>query len=173
MTDVVTREALALRWKEMLSDRSLHDLPYRIELNPAGKVEMSPASNRHSRLQGALATQLGRGLIGGAVFTACSVLTRIGIRCPDVAWASPEFMSAYGEITPYLRAPEICVQIVSGADAQADVDEKTAAYLAAGADEVWLVTEDGRLRYIGAAGEKTRSDFPIAISLPPPAASPP
>jgi hypothetical protein len=31
----------------------------------------------------------------------------MGIRVPDVVWASDEFMAAYGEITPYMRAPEI------------------------------------------------------------------
>lgn len=168
MGNLATPEALVARWDEVLKDPALRDLPYKIELNSWGKVEMTPASNRHSRLQGLVLAQLSRQLIGGAVLPGCSVLTSIGIRCPDVAWASPEFMTAYGEITPYTRAPEICVEVLSPSDTEAESVEKTRAYLAAGAHEVWIVAEAGDIRYFGAAGEKPKSDFPVRISLPPP-----
>ncbi|HEX7052708.1 MAG TPA: Uma2 family endonuclease [Burkholderiales bacterium] len=141
---------------------------YRIEPGVWGKVEMTEASNRRGRLQGALAAQLGRQLIGGAVLMRCSIATAIGIRCPDVAWVSPEFLAAYGEITPYGRAPEICVEVVPASDTQAELQERIRAYLDAGAHEVWLVSEAGAMRYFGAAGEKPKSDFPVALKLPPP-----
>ncbi|HUG79778.1 MAG TPA: Uma2 family endonuclease, partial [Burkholderiales bacterium] len=121
MGNLATPEALVARWIELCKDPSLLDLPYKIELNAWGKIEMSPASNRHGRLQMALG----------------------GIRVPGVVWASAQFMEAYGEITPYLRAPEICVEIVSPSNVQAEIDEKIGAYLAAGATEVWLVSEEG------------------------------
>jgi Uma2 family endonuclease len=140
---------------------------YRIELKAWGKLEMSLASNRRSRLQAVLALELGRQL-QGMVLTKCSILTRIGVRIPDVAWASPEFMNAFGEITPYTRAPEICVEILSRSDVEAEIIEKTGAYLAAGADEVWLVSEDGTLRYVALSGELPKSRFPVTLSLPPP-----
>ena len=140
---------------------------YRIELKAWGKLEMSPAGNRRSRLQAVLALELGRQL-QGMVLTKCSILTRIGVRIPDVAWASPEFMKAFGEITPYTRAPEICVEILSRSDVEAEIIEKTGAYLAAGADEVWLVSEDGTLRYVALSGELPKSRFPVTLSLPPP-----
>jgi Uma2 family endonuclease len=148
-----------------LATAQAHD--YKIELNAWGKLEMAPASNRHARLQAVLALELGRQL-QGMVLTECSILTRIGVHVPEVAWASPEFMNAFGEITPYTRAPEICVEILSPSDAPAEIIEKTGAYLAAGADEVWLVSEDGTVRYVGAAGEIPKSRFPIRLSLPPP-----
>lgn len=167
MGNLTTPEALVGRWEEVLKDPSLRDLPYKIELNAWGKLEMSPASNRHGRLQAVLALELGRQL-QGMVLTECSVLTRIGVRVPDVAWASPEFMKAFGEITPYTRAPEICVEILSRSNVQAETIEKTGAYLAAGADEVWLVSEDGTLRYVALSGELAKSRFPVTLSLPPP-----
>ena len=168
MSEIAIRDMLVSRWQEVLADRTLQDLPYKIELNAWGKVEMTPASNRHSRLQGLVLAQLSRQLIGGAILPECSVLTSIGIRCPDAAWASPEFMARYGEITPYNRAPEICVEVLSPSNTPAECDEKTRAYLAAGAHEVWIVSELGTIRYFGAAGEKAKSDFPVNISLPPP-----
>jgi len=167
MGNLATPEALLARWEEVLSDPSLRDLPYKIELNSWGKVEMTPASNRHGRLQAALALELGRQL-QGMVLTECSILTRIGIRVPDVAWASPAFMQSFGEITPYTSAPEICVEVLSPSNVEAEVLEKTAAYLAAGAYEVWLVSEDGGVRFVGPGGEQPKSRFPVVLSLPAP-----
>jgi Uma2 family endonuclease len=113
MGNVTTREALALRWTEIINDRLLRDLPYKIELNAWGKIEMSPGSNRHGRLQGCVAVELTQQLPGGIMLTEASILTDIGVRVPDVAWGSAEFMTRYGESTPYPVAPEICVDIVS------------------------------------------------------------
>jgi Uma2 family endonuclease len=79
-------------------------------------------------------------------------------------------MEACGEIAPYMRAPEICVEIASPSNPPGEIEEKTAAYLAAGAVEVWNVAQDGSVRYFGAAGEKPHSDFPLTIALPPPIA---
>jgi Uma2 family endonuclease len=168
MTNLATPEALLARWEEALRDPSLQDLPYKIEVNAWGKLEMSPASNRHGRLQMEVGSELKRQMPGGLVISECSILTGIGIRVPDVVWASPDFMRDYGEITPYLRAPEICVEIISPSNVQAEIDEKMGAYFAAGAREVWLVSEAGSIRYFGLPGEKPRSDYPVQISLPPP-----
>jgi Uma2 family endonuclease len=168
MGSLATPEFLIARWTELCRDPSLEDLPYKIELNAWGKVEMSPASNRHGRLQAALAAEFHRQLASGAAITECSILTRIGIRVPDVVWASAAFMQAYGEITPYTRAPEICAEIVSPANVQAEIDEKIAAYLAAGAAEVWIVAQDGAIRCFTPSGEQPRSAFGVNAVLPRP-----
>jgi len=168
MGNLATPEALVLRWEEVLRDPTLQDLPYKIELNAWGKVEMSPASNRHGLLQAALVLELGRTMPGGRPITECSILTSIGIRVSDVVWASADFMSSYGEIAPYQRAPEICIQILSPSNVGAEIDEKTRAYLAAGALEVWLVTEAGSIRFLGPEGERPGSAFGISVSLPAP-----
>jgi Uma2 family endonuclease len=168
MGNLATPEALIARWDELCRDPSLQDLPYKIEINAWGKVEMSPASNRHGRLQMEIGSELKRQLPNGVAISECSILTRIGIRVPDVVWASADFMQAFGEITPYQHAPEICIEIISPSNVQAEIDEKIGAYLAAGAREVWLVSEEGRIRYFGSAGELSKSDFAVSITLPPP-----
>ena len=165
MADLAASQALTERWQEVLRDASLHDLPYKIELNAWGKVEMTPASNRRGRLAGALAGALGRQL-QGTVLIGCSILTRSGVRSPDVAWASPEFLRTYGEMTPYTQAPEICVEIISEATTRAEIAERLSSYLSAGANEVWLVSEDGSIRYAGAAGDQPGSRFPVVVALP-------
>ena len=44
-----------MQWQDVLADKSLRDLPYKIELNEYGHIEMSPTSYTHSYLQGTLA----------------------------------------------------------------------------------------------------------------------
>jgi len=173
MGNLATPEALLSRWEEVLHDPTLHDLPYKIELNSWGKVEMSPASFRHGRLQIALGAELTRQLPDGVAASECPILTRIGIRAPDVIWASARFMSQYGEISPLMRAPEICIEIISPSNVEAEIEEKKRAYLTAGAEEVWLVSEQGTIRYFDHAGEKAKSSFPVAVTLPPPMKSNP
>ena len=168
MGNVTTRETLALRWAEVLRDPVLQDLPYKIELNTWGKVEMSPASNRHGRLQALLGAELLRQLPEGMVVNESSVLTDIGVRVPDVIWASVTFVQAFGESTPYPKAPEICVEIVSPSNSDEEIREKTRAYLAAGATEVWIVVEAGTIQYFDRNGERAGSQFPVAVSLPGP-----
>ena len=168
MGNLATPEALIARWSELCRDPSLQDLPYKIELSASGKIEMSPASNRHGRLQAELAFRLREQLRAGCVISECSIFTSIGIRVADIAWASEKFMAAYGEITPYMRAPEICVEIASPSNPPGELEEKTGAYLAAGAREVWIVADDGTIRHFDASGELAASAFAIALTLPPP-----
>ncbi len=52
-------------WTEVCQDRSLQDLPFKIELNEWGQVVMSPASNRHGRNQMAIGLRLSA-LVAGA-----------------------------------------------------------------------------------------------------------
>jgi Uma2 family endonuclease len=168
MGNVPTPETLTVRWAEVVADSTLRDLPYKIELNAWGKIEMSPASNRHALLQARLASELARQLPAGEVFTECSVLTQIGVRVPDVAWASAQFLGLHGEVTPFPRAPEICVEIVSPSNSEDEIEAKTAAYLAAGAQDVWTVSEEGAVRYFDAQGERKASRYPVTVSLPAP-----
>jgi Uma2 family endonuclease len=172
MGNLASPEALIARWEEALRDPSLQDLPYKIEINAWGKVEMSPASNRHGRLQAFISAELGRQLPAGIVITECSILTRIGIRVPDVVWGSADFMKDFGEITPYMKAPEICVEIVSPSNVQAEIEDKKAAYFDVGAREAWIVNEQGSIRFFGRNGEKPASDIAAPITLPAPIEKP-
>jgi Uma2 family endonuclease len=168
MGNVPTPEALTVRWAEVVADRTLRDLPYKIELNTWGKIEISPASNRRGLLQARIASELTRKLPDGEVITDCSVFTQIGVRVPDVAWASAQFLDLHREVTPFPRAPEICVEVVSPSNSEDEIEAKTAAYLAAGAQEVWTVSEEGAVRYFDAQGEQKASRYPVTVSLPAP-----
>jgi Uma2 family endonuclease len=167
MGNIATPEFLIARWDELCRDPSLRDLPYKIELNAWGKVEMSPpAGVGHSRLQAEVAVQLMNQLRDGVALTECPVLTSIGVRVPDVAWASNQFREQYKALSPLPRAPEICVEVISPSNVEAEITEKTRAYLAAGAHEVWVVAQDGTVRFIDGSGEKPQSRFSVALNLP-------
>lgn len=168
MGNVSTREALSLRWAEIENDPALRDLPYKIELNRFGKIEMSPANNRHARLQGYFAGAFALQLPDGGVFTECPILTDIGVRVPEVAWASAAFLERHGDTTPFPEAPEICVEILSPSNSEEEMREKRAAYLAAGAKEVWFVAETGAVRFFDASGERA-TQFGVRLDPPPPA----
>ena len=158
-----------LTWQDVINDKSLHDLPYKIELNRYGKIEMSPASNKHVILQAALQRLIQARLPNGDAIQECSVQTSAGVKVPDVAWGSCRFFEKQADQTPFTVAPELCVEVVSPSNSTAEMEEKTALYLACGAEEVWLVDFDGSISIYGAEGNRPQSRlavFPARVELP-------
>ncbi len=151
-----------MEWAEVLADPCLKDLPYKIELDHYGRIVMSPASNRHGRIQGLLAHWLRQAMPDGVIVNACSIDTPAGVKVADVVWASPDFVRRHGDATPFPQGPELCIEIVSPSNRTAEMAEKVALYLGAGAREVWLVAEDGGTAIHGPEGPRTASVFPIA-----------
>jgi Uma2 family endonuclease len=161
-------ETLALRWAELCNDTSLHDLPFKIELNAYGTMEMSPASTRHARYQAAITHQLATQLPHGTVLTECAIATADeGVRLPDVAWASPDFVKRHGDATPLPQAPEICVEVLSPSNTEAEMEMKTRVYLEAGALEVWIVAVSGAIQVHNAQGLQAASRYPVTVTLKP------
>ena len=72
-----------------------------------------------------------------------------------MAWS--EFIDKYGYSTPYLQAPEICVEILSPSNSDEEMRIKTDLYLACGAQEVWLINAQGKLRFFSHSGELSSS----------------
>ena len=151
-----------MQWQEVLADKSLQDLPYKIELNEKGLIEMSPASFVHSLLQGRLTKILGNRL-GGEVFTELAVQTLKGVRVPDVAWGSQEYVHKHINEVYASSAPELCVEIISPSNTREEMQDKVALFLQAGAKEVWLVTEDGKVTYHNQQGQQRQSVFKINL----------
>ncbi len=138
MGNLTMPEALTMRWAEIVNDPALRDLPYKMEINAWGKAEITPANFWHGRLQGSISAQLAQQLPNGESLTEIPILTDIGIRVPDVAWGSAEYLRANQNASPAKRAPEICVEIISASNTDDEIEHKIRAYLAAGAHEVWI-----------------------------------
>lgn len=151
-----------MNWAEVLADRSLRDLPYKIELDRHGNIVMSPASNRHGRFQALIVGLLERQLRGEALIE-CSVDTPEGVKVADVAWCSPDFLARHGYTTPYPEAPEICIEVRSPSHFSEEMRMKIDLYLGQGAREVWMVFETGEVRFYGPEGERDRSQYPVEL----------
>jgi Uma2 family endonuclease len=151
-----------MQWQDVLADKSLHDLPYKIELNEFGHIEMSPASFTHSYLQGTLAFLL-RTQLSGKIFTELAIVTDKGVKVPDVAWSSDEYYQRHKDDIAATAAPEICIEIISPSNSQREMRAKIKLYLKAGAIEVWLVNEQGELRFFDTDGQQVASRFNVVI----------
>ncbi|MBA2494326.1 MAG: Uma2 family endonuclease [Acidobacteria bacterium] len=148
---------LAVKWQELMINPFFQDIPYKVELNKFGLILMSPASNRYGILQFKVGREIERKKKGGIIITECSILTNEGVRIAHVAWASDEFITEFGEITPYPKSPEICVEIKSTANSKAEMEEKTRLYLEKGALEVWIVDEYGKVNFFSHTGKIKKS----------------
>ncbi len=142
-----------MEWSEVINNPFLKDLPFKIELNKFGKILMSPASNSHRRKQMKIGNKLANHLPNGEVISECSIQTSEGVKVADVVWASNEFIQTYAYKTPYPKAPEICIEIVSPSNSKAEIAEKIELYLAKGAQEVWIAYDNGKINTFTHAGE--------------------
>ncbi len=160
-----------MTWDEVLADRCLQDLPYKIELNHWGQIVMSPARNRHGKFQGKIAQLLGSLKPDGVVVTECAIRTADNVKVPDVAWTSFARYDAATEPDELYTdtAPEICVEIVSPSNTREEQMHKGSLYLQAGAEEFWLCNELGDVRFFDAAGALESSrlcpKFPAKIEF--------
>ncbi|MDO9103997.1 MAG: Uma2 family endonuclease [Methylovulum sp.] len=141
-----------MQWSDVLNDKSLSNLPYKIELNEYGQIVMSPASNQHGFLQVEIAFFL-RGNKIGKVITECSIDTPKGVKVADVAWGTNDFFSKNGLATPYQSAPELCVEILSPSNSKQEITEKINLYLQQGAKEVWTCTHNGNVEIYNLSGK--------------------
>jgi Uma2 family endonuclease len=153
-------EALAAMYRGMCDDPRFANIPGKLELDTWGRIIMSPASNYHGKLQARLVERLLS--LGGQALVEVSVLTPAGLLVPDVAWASAEFMTSHGAETPFTRAPELCIEVASPSNSLKELNEKVAAYIAAGAAEAWIVyPQSKRVERHGPAGILAASAFEI------------
>ncbi|MFB6232483.1 MAG: Uma2 family endonuclease [Salinibacter sp.] len=147
-TTTTPAEEHQARWKEIVQDPSLRDLPYKVETNSRGQIVLSPHKNRHSLQQKAVQKKLDELLSGGEAFQEWAIATEEGTKQADVIWASSGRLQDMKETgDPTTLAPEVCVEIMSDTNDWAEMEEKRRLYREAGAAEVWVVGEDGEVHF--------------------------
>ena len=155
-------EELGARYRALCEDPCYANIPGKIELDVWGRMLMSPASSYHTALQAELATRLKA--LGGRAFVEAGMVTDAGILVPDASWASDDFMRLHGFETPYKRAHEICIEVVSPSNSRNEMRDKISAYLAAGAVEVWLVYPTSKpSEFFNRTGLSTASRYPVDL----------
>ena len=156
-------EELAARYRALCEDPLYANVPGKIVIDVWGRMVMSPPSNYHGALQFRLGMRMEA--LGGEVQVETSVVTPAGVFVTDVAWKSAEFMRAHAFETPYVQAPEICVEVTSPSNSVKELQEKRDAYLAAGAREVWIVySQSKRYQFYGKRGLMECSDYAVDLA---------
>jgi Uma2 family endonuclease len=160
----LSKKELLVRYRDLCTDRFYNSVPGKVEIDLWGRLVMTPPSFYHGRLQGRVIQAL-HSIPGGESMGETPIATAAGLFVADASWASDAFVHAHlGEVA-LERAPEICVEVVSPSNSRKEIEEKTAAYLAAGAQEVWLVyLKSRRYEIYGAEGQMQQSAFPADLS---------
>jgi len=156
-------DELAVRYRDLCEDPCYANVPGKIELDVWGRMVMSPASAYHGRVQARLCQKLA--LLGGETSVEAPIVTPLGLFVADLAWASVQFMSAHRAENPLTRAPELCIEVVSPSNSRKELREKIEAYLATGAEEVWIVyPQSKRCEFHGQQRLIERSRFPVDLA---------
>lgn len=160
------------RWDELLADRELAKIEGRVETDRFGHVIMSPPpAPNHGYYQFEIGRRLHALMRRGRVLSECPISTADGVRAADVAWVSLERVKEAGNRSCFPNAPEICVEVLSPGNTDAEIHEKMALYFDAGAAEVWLCEMSGRMKFFFSAdapampASKLCPDFPAQIQL--------
>jgi Uma2 family endonuclease len=100
----------------------------------------------------------------GKVLAETPVSTSDGVKAMDAAWFSPERARELESGPCLLRAPEICIEVLSPSNSQREMVEKRQLYFDAGAVEVWICDLDGTMTFAPKA-EKSRlvPNFPAKV----------
>lgn len=155
------------RWQELVKDPLLRELPYKVETNHRGQIVLSPHKNRHARRQKLIEKRLDTLLQSGEAFQEWAIATAGGTKQADVIWASERRLTKMEETgDPTTLAPEICVEVMSESNDWEEMEEKMGLYREAGAEEVWVLEQDGTVRFF-AEDELEHSelvpDFPRSV----------
>lgn len=153
------------RWQEIVADPALRELPYKVETNARGQLVLSPHKNQHSvdqkRIQDLLDEHAPAEGMSPPEF---AIATSAGVKAPDVVWMSQgrwELMQRTGD--PSTFAPEICIEVMSDSNDWEEMQQKRDLYLETGAEEVWIVDEEGQIWFYG---EEEMETSEIATEFP-------
>ena len=160
------------RWDELLDDPELARIEGRIETDRHGQIIMSPPPGvRHGRYGTRIAFLLGELLENGEPLIEIPISTADGVKAADVAWASTKTLRDLANRECFVKAPEICVEVLSPRNTKAEIIEKRRLYFNAGAREVWVCSRMGEMSFYGPksdtafASSKLCPKFPKKISL--------
>ncbi len=156
-----------MTWETVCADKSLQDLPYKIETNRHGNIIMSPASNKHSLLQARIARYIGNKMTSGDVLSECPIDTNSGVKVADIAWASDAYIDQFIDLITFPIAPQLCIEVVSPSNSETEMTLKRELYFSQGAEEVWMCDLEGNISFYLPTGETTLStlfpDFPKEV----------
>ena len=102
-----------MNWQELCDDKNLRDLPYKIELNKKGEIEMSPVSIKHLFYQKAIIQLLETFKPDGMTLFEFPLETSKGTKVPDVVWLTKDQAELVKNEFSASSAPMICIEVLS------------------------------------------------------------
>jgi Uma2 family endonuclease len=158
-----------MTWQEIVNNKDLANLPFKIETNEFGQVVMSPTKYIHGIYQVRLAKLIEQFLTNGITSTETAIATRKGVKVPDVAWSSYAFFNAHRDELELSEAPELCAEIISPSNTVKEISSKRKLFFERGALEVWTCDLNGNMYFYDVDGElevsKLAPEFPKSIEI--------
>ncbi len=146
-----------MTWVELCDNPKFQDLPFKVELNRSGQIIMSPTRARHGYYASKIARLLKELMDSGETFVELAIDTEDGTKVADAAWASqPRFAIIRDEVSCSV-APEICVEVRSPANSDAEIALKRELYLTADAQEYWVCDQAGHVEFFDSTGRLSAS----------------
>lgn len=158
-----------MTWKEICEDPQLQDLPYKVETDRFGRIVMSPANNRHSVDQTAIARLLSRERPDWVIAVEFAIDTAEGVKVPDVIAMPPERHPDLDNYVSCPLAPDVCVEVHSPSTPAAQLEETRRLLAAKGCAEFWVCAGDGTMSFqdgpSGARLDRSRlfPNFPSSV----------
>jgi Uma2 family endonuclease len=158
-----------MTWAEICEDKTLANLPYRIESDRWGNIVMSPPPrSRHAEYQGQLTRLLGRNESGLSI-PECPIQTEEGVKAADVVWVSLARRASRTNDPVYLIAPEVCVEVLSPSNQPGEIEQRKRLFFEKGALEFWHCGLNGEISFFDPGGPIPRSrlfpDFPKHVKI--------
>ena len=157
-------------WGVAIADPQWRKVEGRFETNAFGQVIVTlPPPFFHNARSFRIATILEQTL-GGRGIVECPILTIDGIKVADAGWLSSSLSESVKQQIAIETAPEICVEVVSPSNTDAEMRHKRKLYFEAGAIECWTCDPQGQMQYYTADEPMTAQtkstlcpDFPNQI----------
>jgi Uma2 family endonuclease len=157
-----------MTWKQLCDDRTLENLPYRVELARRGRLVMSPHRSYHSIFQSRIIRHLNALLPKGEAMPECPIQADTGTVVADVAWASPRKVKRNFDLPEWTESPEIVIEVLSPSNAAAGIRAKRNAVFARGAVEFWVCDRKGTMQFFNPEGRLAKSAlcprFPASVA---------
>jgi Uma2 family endonuclease len=137
-TMLTTQDAAAMSLEEFLANPIDHT-----EWLDGHLIEKTEMNAKTGRIQARLARYWGNfkdsSQQDGEVYTETPCRTIGRVRCPDVAYLTPDLVAQYGDFKVLPRSFPLVAEIISPSDEAEAVFTKVREYLASECEEVWLV----------------------------------
>jgi Uma2 family endonuclease len=155
------------RWTELVNDPELTKLPFGVETDRFGRTIMSPPpAPDHTKRSARILRLLHELAPHGLALPEIAISTSDGVKVADAAWLHSERAGELDSGPCLVRAPDVCIEVLSPSNSDSEMAEKSALYFEAGATEVWICLGDGTMEFYSSDGSHATSRSKVCPVFP-------